>query len=149
MSHLRVLPELLRRPTEQPGEGMYRLVYGRSPVHTFSRTINTPFLWELHKENELWLNKKEADRLGVKHGQRVRLENQDKVVSAPMLVKATERIRHDCVYMVHGFGHNSPRLSKAHHSGVDDQELITHYKVDPICGGTGMRVNFVKIIKEA
>uniref|UniRef100_UPI004056406F molybdopterin-containing oxidoreductase family protein n=1 Tax=Candidatus Electronema sp. TaxID=2698783 RepID=UPI004056406F len=136
-------------PTEQPGEGMYRLVYGRSPVHTFSRTINTPFLWELMKENELWLNKKEADRLGVKHGQRVRLENQDKVVSAPMLVKATERIRRDCVYMVHGFGHNSPRLSKAHHSGVDDQELITHYKVDPICGGTGMRVNFVKIIKEA
>ncbi|WP_417912094.1 molybdopterin-containing oxidoreductase family protein [Candidatus Electronema sp. TJ] len=136
-------------PTEQPGEGMYRLVYGRSPVHTFSRTVNSPFLWELQKENELWLNKKEADRLGVKNGQRIRLENQDKVVSSPMRVKATERIRHDCVYMVHGFGHNSPRLSKAHGSGADDQELITQYKVDPITGGTGMRVNFVKILKEA
>jgi thiosulfate reductase/polysulfide reductase chain A len=51
--------------------------------------------------------------------------------------------------MVHGFGHNAPRLSRAHKSGADDQQLITRYKVDPITGGTGMRVNFVKIIKEA
>lgn len=136
-------------PTEQPEKGMYRLLYGRSPVHTFSRTINDQWLWELQKENEVWLNRKEADRLGVKDGQLVRLENQDKVVSTPVRVKVTERIRHDSVYMVHGFGHNSPRLSRAHRSGADDQQLITRYKVDPICGGTGMRVNFVKIIKEA
>jgi len=135
--------------TEQPEPGMYRLIYGRSPVHTFSRTINSPWLWELYKENQVWLNKKEAEVLGLKDGQRVRLENQDKVTVGPVLVKVTERIRPDCVYMVHGYGHNSPRLSKAHGAGVDDQELITRYKVDPITGGTGMRVNFVKILKEA
>lgn len=135
-------------PLEEPKKGMYRLLYGRSPVHTFSRTINTQWLWELQKENEVWLSKKEADRLGIKNGEIVRLENQDKVLSAPIKVRATERIRHDCVYMVHGFGHNAPGLSRAHNRGADDQQLITHYKVDPISGGTGMRVNFVKIIKE-
>lgn len=136
-------------PTDEPEKGMYRLLYGRSPVHTFSRTINDQWLWELHKENQVWLNKKEAESLGVKDRQYVRLENQDKVVSDPIQVKVTERIRRDCVYMVHGFGHNAPRLSRAHKSGADDQQLITRYKVDPITGGTGMRVNFVKIIKEA
>jgi thiosulfate reductase/polysulfide reductase chain A len=51
--------------------------------------------------------------------------------------------------MVHGFGHNAPRLKRANQSGADDQKLITKYIEDPITGGTGMRVNFVKIIKEA
>ena len=136
-------------PVEQPPKDMFRLIYGRSPVHTFSRTVNTQWLWELQKENEVWLNKKEAQRLGVKNGQYVRLENQDAVRSNKIKVKVTERIRHDCVYMVHGFGHNAPRLKRADGSGADDQKLITRYIEDPITGGTGMRVNFVKIIKEA
>jgi thiosulfate reductase/polysulfide reductase chain A len=136
-------------PTEQPEKGMYRLVYGRSPVHTFSRTINNQWLWELMKENEVWLNKKEADQLGLKDRELVRLENQDKVNIGPVRVKVTERIRRDCVYMVHGFGHNAPHMKRAHGSGADDQQLITRYKEDPICGGTALRGNFVKIIKEA
>ena len=128
---------------------MFRLIYGRSPVHTFSRTVNTQWLWELEKENEVWLNKKEADRLGVKNGQYIVLENQDGMRCNKVKAKVTERIRHDCVYMVHGFGHNAPGLTRANQSGADDQQLITKYIEDPITGGTGMRVNFVKIIKEA
>jgi thiosulfate reductase / polysulfide reductase chain A len=133
---------------EPPPEGMYRLVYGRSPVHTFSRTVDDKWLWELYKENQVWLNKQEAARLGLKDQQYVVLENQDKVVSDKVRVKVTERIRRDCVYMVHGFGQNSKRLTRAYNKGADDQQLITRYKVDPITGGTGMRVNFVTI-KEA
>jgi thiosulfate reductase/polysulfide reductase chain A len=136
-------------PIEHPEKGQFRLIYGRSPVHTFSRTINTQWLWELEKENEVWLNKKEADRLGIKNGQLVSLENQDGIRCNKIKVKVTERIRHDCVYMVHGFGHNAPGLTRANGRGADDQRLITKYIEDPITGGTGMRVNFVKIIKEA
>jgi thiosulfate reductase/polysulfide reductase chain A len=136
-------------PIEQPPKDMFRLIYGRSPVHTFSRTINTQWLWELEKENEVWLNKKEAKRLGIKNGQYVRLENQDGIRCKKIKAKVTERIRHDCVYMIHGFGHNAPRLTRANGRGADDQHLISKYIEDPITGGTGMRVNFVKIIKEA
>jgi thiosulfate reductase/polysulfide reductase chain A len=127
---------------------MFRLIYGRSPVHTFSRTVNTQWLWELEKENEVWLNTKEAQRLGVQDKQYVVLENQDGVKSNRIRVKVTERIRRDCVYMVHGFGHNAPELSRADGRGADDQKLITRYIEDPITGGTGMRVNFVKIIRK-
>lgn len=136
-------------PIEQPPKNMFRLIYGRSPVHTFSRTINTQWLWELEKENEVWLNREEAKRLGVKDKQYVVLENQDGVKSNKIKVKVTERIRKDCVYMVHGFGHNASELTRANGRGADDQKLITRYIEDPITGGTGMRVNFVKIIKEA
>ncbi len=57
--------------------------------------------------------------------------------------------RPPCVYMVHGFSSGSRELHRAYRKGADDQGLITSYAVDPICGGTGMRVNFVKLVKEA
>ncbi len=137
-----------KRP-EMPPEGYFRLLYGRSPLHTFSRTVNNQWLWELYKENELWINAKRAKALGFKNGEYVVLINQDGARSNRIKLKATERIREDCVYMVHGFGHNSKETKKAYKKGADDQSLITRYAIDPLMGGTGMRVNFVKIIKEA
>jgi thiosulfate reductase/polysulfide reductase chain A len=136
-----------KRP-EVPPEGYFRLIYGRNPVHTFSRTTNNKWLSELFRENELWLNAKRARDLGLNSGDYVRLMNQDGMKSEKIKVKATERIREDCVYMVHGFGHVSRETKKAYKRGVDDQSLITRYAIDPIMGGTGMRVNFVKILRE-
>ncbi len=134
---------------EQPSAGEFRLLYGRSPVHTFSRTANNPVLNELYSENEVWVNAEKARALGLKSGDYVKVVNQDGVRSNRIKVKATERIRQDCVYMVHGFGHTSKRLSRAYLKGADDQQLTTKYKVDPISGATGMRVNFVKLVKES
>jgi thiosulfate reductase/polysulfide reductase chain A len=133
----------------QPPAGMFRLLYGRSPVHTFSRTTNNPWLFELHKENEVWLNAKKAKEMNVKHGQYVVLVNQDGAKSNRVKAKVTNRIREDSVYIVHGFGTTSKELHKAYLKGADDQGLITQYAIDPICGSTGMRTNFVKIEKEA
>ena len=39
----------------EPAEGFYRLNYGRSPMHTFSRTVNNPNLNDLKSENDLWV----------------------------------------------------------------------------------------------
>lgn len=141
------VPRYVRNP--QPDNGEFRLLYGRSPVHTFTRTVNNPILSELYSENEVWINADVALEMGLKSGDRVRLNNQDGVVSDPVKVKATERIRRDCVYMIHGFGSSSKRLSNAYGKGVSDQSLISRYLVDPISGTTGMRVNFVQIRKEA
>ena len=55
----------------------------------------------------------------------------------------TERIRTDCVYMVHGFGHSQKQMSRSYGKGMDDNELVTNVDVDPIMGGTGRRSNFV------
>ncbi|MFA5354535.1 MAG: molybdopterin-dependent oxidoreductase [Thermodesulfovibrionales bacterium] len=134
---------------EMPPSGYFRLIYGRSPLHTFSRTTNNQWLAELYGENVLWLSARKAQSLGLKNGEYVVLENQDGAKSNKIKVKATERIREDCVYMVHGFGNRSKDLTRAYNKGADDQSLITRYAVDPLMGGTGMRVNFVKIVKEA
>ncbi|MCL3782158.1 nitrate reductase [Prolixibacteraceae bacterium JC049] len=129
---------------EEPAEGFYRLIYGRAPMHTFSRTANNPNLVDLMDENNVWINPKVAKEWGLKTGQYIWLENQDGIVSEfPIKVRVTERIRWDSVYMVHGFGHSNKKLSRAHGRGASDSELITRVHVDPIMGGTGMRGNFV------
>jgi len=130
---------------KEPPPGYFRLLFGRAPVHTFSKTQNNRLLTEMQDENELWLNINIAKRLGVKSGDYVKLKNQDGVVSNKIKVKATERIRQDCVYMTHGFGHTSKKLRQAFMKGASDSQLITQYVVDPLMGGTGMNMNFVTL----
>ncbi|MCX7798658.1 MAG: molybdopterin-dependent oxidoreductase [Melioribacter sp.] len=131
-----------KRPQEPPA-GYYRLLFGRAPVHSFSRTQSNPILMDMMDENEVWINYDIAQKWGIKTGQYIRLKNQDGIVSNKIKVKATERIRPDCVYLVHGFGHNSKMLKRAYQKGASDSQLITKYEIDPIMGGTGMNVNFV------
>jgi thiosulfate reductase/polysulfide reductase chain A len=132
-------------PPEEPPPGHFRLLYGRSPVHSFSRTQTNPLLREMMPTNEVWLNAAIARRYGLKSGDWVRLKNQDGIVSNRVKIKATERIRGDCVYMVHGFGHTARGLRSAYMKGASDNELVTRYKIDPLMGGSGMSVNFVAL----
>jgi thiosulfate reductase/polysulfide reductase chain A len=141
------MPVYTKHP--EPPQGFYRLNYGRAPMHTFSRTANNPNLNDLMNENKLWVNPKVARILGLRTGQEVWLRNQDKVTSTfPIKVRVTERIRWDSVYMVHGFGHDNKKLTKAFGKGINDTQMITQVAVDPIMGGTGMRGNFVEILTE-
>ena len=127
-----------------PPEGYYRLLFGRHPAHTFGRTTNNPVLNQIKDENEVWLNRHEAFKWGLENGQYVILQNQDGVKSNNVKVKVTERIRRDCVYMNHGFGHKARGISNK--KGANDSSLITQYRTDPVMGGTGMNVNFVTFI---
>jgi len=141
-------PMPVYEPPEEAPEGYFRLIYGRHPVHTFAKTQNTPLLSELYSENELWLNAGKAAALGLADGARVTLENQDGIVSTPIRLKVTERIHPEAVYMVHGFGHSAPQLTRAAGRGASHNTLTSRYALDPISGGAGMRVNFVRIVKE-
>lgn len=132
-------------PVAEPPEGHFRLLYGRAPVHTFARTQNNPVLTRLMDENEVWVNRTIAARLGLVSGDRVMLVNQDNATSGPVKVRATARIRKDCVYLVHGFGHDAPGMRRAHKKGASDTALQTRYALDPISGGAGLRVNFVRL----
>jgi thiosulfate reductase/polysulfide reductase chain A len=132
------LPNYTAHP--EPEKGFYRLIYGRAPMHTFSRTANNPNLTDLMDENDLWVNPKVARIWGLKSGQYIWLKNQDGIVSSfPIRVRVTERIRWDSIYMIHGFGHKQKELQQAFGRGVNDSELITNVMIDPIMGGTGMR----------
>jgi thiosulfate reductase/polysulfide reductase chain A len=136
------------KPHPQPEEGYYRLIYGRAPMHTFSRTANNRNLVALMPENSVWVNPQVAELWGLRKNQHVWLKNQDGVVSNfSVKVRITERIRWDSVYIVHGFGHHHKPLTYAFGRGVNDTELITRVITDPVMGGTGMRGNFVTFIK--
>ena len=136
-------------PPPQGPAGYYRLLYGRSPVHTFAKTHNNWLLMEMHGENGVWLNADEAASKGLASGDYVWLENQDGAREGPVAVYATERIRKDCVYLVHGFGHKAPGLKVAHGRGASDTALQTHYTLDKLSGGAGLRNNFVNLIPGA
>ncbi|MBL4560820.1 MAG: molybdopterin-dependent oxidoreductase [Labilibaculum sp.] len=136
------MPVFTQHP--EPSEGFYRLIYGRAPMHTFSRTANNPNLTDLMDENSVWVNPKVAKEWDLTNDQYVYLENQDGVISDfKIKVRITERIRWDSVYMVHGFGHTDKRMKRAFGKGISDTQLITNVMIDPVMGGTGMRGNFV------
>jgi len=137
------------KPHPEPPQNYYRLIYGRAPMHTFSRTSNNHFLWDLMKENSVWVNPKVASLWELKNEQKVWLKNQDgAITSFPVKVRITERIRWDSVYMVHGFGHSDKKLTRAYGLGASDEEMITKIAKDPIMGGAGMRGNFITFLKE-
>ncbi len=132
----------------QPPAGHFRLLFGRAPLHTFSRTTNNFMLTDLQKENYLWINTKKGKELGLKSGDIVTLVNQDGVKAAGSIkVKLTQRLRDDAVYMNHGFGVHAKGMTRADGQGIADDDLITKYVIDPFMGGTAMRGNFVKIVR--
>ena len=134
-------------PPAKAPDGYLPLITGRAPVHTFSRTQNNPILYQLMRENEVWVNAATAAKAGIANGQYVKLRNQDGVVSNRIRVKATQRIRPDCVYMVYGFGHTSKALSNAFLKGANATQLTTRYVIDPLMGGTSLHSNFVTFEK--
>lgn len=134
---------------QQNPAGFYRLIYGRVPMHTFGRTVNNPYLNSLRPENHLWVNPKVAKDWGIKNDQKIWLENQDTAVSTfPVKVRITERINSNAVYLPHGFGSTSKKLSRSYGRGASDSEMITNVKIDPETGATGMRENFVTFLLE-
>jgi thiosulfate reductase/polysulfide reductase chain A len=136
-------------PHAEPDEGFYRLIYGRAPMHTFSRTSNNPNLTDLMDENTLWINPKVAKEWGIVTDQYIWLKNQQGIITDfSVRVRVTESIRWDSVYMVHGFGHKQNQMKRCFGRGVSDTQLITNVLVDPIMGGTGMRSNFVTFLTD-
>jgi len=141
------VPKYTKHP-EAPA-GHFRLITGRAPGHTFSRTQTNPLLHDLMPENEIWVHVDTAAKLGIRHRDYVQLKNQDGVLSNRVRVKATQRIREDTLYMVYGFGHPSKMLKTAYLKGASAAGLNTRYATDPIMGATSIHGNFVSIVKEA
>jgi thiosulfate reductase/polysulfide reductase chain A len=136
------------RAPESAPNGFYRLIYGRMPAHSFSRTTNNPLLFQIMPENSVWVNPLAAADWGLENGTYVRLKNQDGVVSNRVRVRVTERIGPNAVFLVHGFGHRARRLRLANGVGANGTDLITRIHMDPIMGATGMRSNFVTFVTE-
>jgi thiosulfate reductase/polysulfide reductase chain A len=139
------LPTFREQPA--PPKGWLRLLYGRSPLHTFGRTQNNSILNDLDPGNCVWLNPACAKAMGIAHGEKVMVENPHGDKTGPMPANVTERMPTRSLYMIHGFGNKSKKLKLAYGKGGSDTEVIDTYAVDPISGATGMRVQWVRVRK--
>jgi thiosulfate reductase/polysulfide reductase chain A len=93
----------------------------------------------------LWVNPVAATQAGIKHGERVRMVNEDGVKSRPILVRVTPRIRQDCVYLVHGFGHTASGMRRALNKGASTAALLTRTKIEPLMGAIANNRTYVTL----
>ncbi|SFM40251.1 molybdopterin-dependent oxidoreductase [Thermodesulforhabdus norvegica] len=129
-------------PVLPPPEGRYRLMVGRCAVHTHVSTQNNPYLNELVPENVLWINTREAERLGIKNGDLVE-------VSSPCgdgCVKAyvTDLIHPEAVFMLHGFGHTARFAERSYGKGISDA-LLQENKSDMVGGSPALDETIVTV----
>jgi thiosulfate reductase/polysulfide reductase chain A len=110
---------------KKPEQGTFRLAFGRSPVHTHGRTINNPVLHEIMPENVIWINKDEAEKLGIKDKDMVKVTSSDGSHSGTIKALVTEFIHPETVFMVHGFGRKIPWQTRGYNRGLGDYRFET------------------------
>jgi len=119
------LPSLQSYVSPQaPPDGMFRLIYGRSAIHAHGHTVNNPLLSELMPVNTLWINTKQAKKIGINDGDMVEVAAHDRSYNATVAAKVTDYIHPEAVYTVHGFGRQIPFQTRSVQAGVSDQKLM-------------------------
>ncbi|MEW6423956.1 MAG: molybdopterin-dependent oxidoreductase [Bacillota bacterium] len=129
-------------PVSPPEEGAFRLMIGRSVAHTHVSTQNNPLLNELVPENVLWINTREAGKLGIKDGQMVEVSSSRG--SETIRAFVTDLIHPEAVFMLHGFGRKVPVLTRCYKKGASDtmlQENVT----DMVGGSPALQHVYVKV----
>ena len=131
-------------PPNEPEKGEYRFLVGRTAWNTHTSTQNIPHLWEIQKENAVWINTSEAERKGISEGEYVYVES--KVGKQKIRAYVTEKIRPDCVYYVNGWGRHSPALSLVYKQGASEAEILEDH-MDSISGSASLHETLVTITK--
>jgi thiosulfate reductase/polysulfide reductase chain A len=128
----------------QPEPGKFRFILGRHGWNTHTGTQNNGFLWEIQKENTLWINSAEAKKLNIVDGDEVKVKSN--VGEQVLKAYVTEKIRPDCVFYAHGFGRLSPQMSYVYKKGASQAEILEDY-IEPISGNAAMHETFVTVTK--
>ncbi|MDH4163911.1 MAG: molybdopterin-dependent oxidoreductase [Nitrospirota bacterium] len=134
-------------PPKKPDKGSFRLLFGRSAVHTHAQSQNNIYLNELMPENALWINDAEAQALGVKDGDTVEVSSGG--YRGKIKAKVTPHIHPEAVFMVHGFGSDIPLKTRSYQKGLSDTkfEIGLLETVDPVGGGVAYLECFVSVAK--
>jgi len=137
-------------PTWQPYqyksvvEGKFVFITGRHAQFTQDATQNNAMLLDIAKENYLWINKEQADELGIQYGDLV--EVTSKIGSVKIKAYPTSKIIRNTLFFVHGFGAQSDELTFAHLNGASDNVIIEDV-IEPVFGSAAMHETQVSIKK--
>jgi thiosulfate reductase/polysulfide reductase chain A len=129
-------------PVVSPSDKKFRLVVGRSAIHTHVSTQNVPYLNELESENVLWINTGKAQALGIKNNQVVEVAS----ACGKGTIKAfvTDFIHPEAVFMLHGFGHGAARAKRSFNKGLSDA-LLQENVYDKVGGSPAYHDTFVTV----
>ena len=122
----------------------FRIVVGRNAYITQSASTNNSLLWELQKENSLWIHPKSAQAQGIKNGETVNVTSSAGKVK--IKARVTKETRPDTVYMDTGFGVLSKGLTNIFGKGACIAQVLED-KADKISGNMAMHETFVTVSK--
>ncbi|EMS80236.1 MULTISPECIES: molybdopterin-dependent oxidoreductase [Desulfotignum] len=120
----------------------FRLVVGRTALHTHISTQNVPYLNELMSENVLWINREKASSLGIQEGATVEVAS----ACGKGRIKAfvTDLIHPEAVFMAHGFGHEAKKAARSYNRGLSDAVLQENV-YDKVGGSPAYHDTFVTV----
>lgn len=132
---------------ERDNPHSFRLIHGKQAVQTNSMTANIPILMEIsvfYDLVRLWMNKDRGEKLGLKDGDRVFIENS--IGKGVIRVRLTEGLHPSCVWLPSGYGVFSKYLKNAYDVGLSYNDFVPTY-FDPVVGHAMVSEVIVKIKK--
>jgi thiosulfate reductase/polysulfide reductase chain A len=129
-------------PPKAPLGDRFRLVVGRTALHTHVSTQNNPYLNDLCGENVLWINDRRAAELGIREGDWVEVASS--AGSGRIQAKPTDLIHPEAVFMLHGFGHEAERAVRTYKKGLSDA-LLQENLYDRVGGSPALHDTFVSV----
>jgi len=131
-------------PPQPVPHNRFRIVVGRNAYITQSASTNNTLLWELERENSLWIHPVPAKKLGIQNGEPVEVKSA--AGKGRLKARVTEDTRPDTVYMNTGFGVISKGLSMIFGKGACIAAVLEDH-ADKISGNMAMHETFVTVEK--
>ncbi|WP_028313574.1 molybdopterin-dependent oxidoreductase [Desulfatibacillum aliphaticivorans] len=125
-----------------PDQGSFRLITGRTALHTHVSTQNNVYLNEIMGENPVWIHKDKAREMGIENESRVSIRSSRGASVSKAFV--TDCIHPEAVFMVHGFGHEAGRSQRSFSKGASDAAL-QESRMDKIGGSPALHDTFVTV----
>lgn len=124
--------------------GRFKFITGRHAQHTQNATQNNVMLLELVPENYIWINDREALKMGINHGDMVEVTSS--IGRVRIKAYPTPKIIPETVFYIHGFGSQSSGQTFAQRNGAGDNEIIEG-TIEPVFGSAIMHDTLVSIKK--
>jgi len=125
-------------------KGKFKFICGRHAQFTQNATQNNVMLLELMPENYVWINDKEAEELGIKHGDLVQITSSIGIVKLKAF--PTNKIIPETIFYVHGFGAQSKALTFGYRNGASCNQIIED-DIEPVFGSAIMHETIVTVTK--
>ncbi|CAM3364106.1 molybdopterin-dependent oxidoreductase [Hydrogenibacillus schlegelii] len=115
-------------------KGEFRLINGRQAYHSHTNTTRNPYLLALTEHyhgDRLWINRRVAERMGLKEGDWVEVRSE--AATARVQVHLTEAIHPEAVFIYAPYG-SLAKDAPGRNFAFSFMTLLPYHKLDPVSG---------------